>query len=653
MAYNLRYKLKALAKSGYLITVNIQEKDFVGDYENMDLCSQPFKMNGIAQSDDVYLPILSSELIIRADITNFRGTLPDFTTNDDRKYWVEVRATKDSDDFLMWQGFILTDNVQLNFSTGFQELVFSCTDGFAMLKNIPYEPTDRDINVLESLTNTILNCFNKLQLPYSFYLNVCTSTFANGMNDRGDSPIYEPLGQTYYAPRNFLNGVATPVEGVTSTSNYMSCYDVLSQIATSWGCQIKQSQGEYYISNRAEEAEETIYYTKYLDDGSIAGSGLLGFRRNVVAWSHIANYFFIDNQQRKILRKGFPDLQFKCPATYAPQMVDNGDMAVLDSGSITGLANWSKGLTGSVTLTSLGPYNALNLHPTDGGPNRIARAFPTSKAPVYQGDKINFSFWIDGQATPSPTVPKVWFEVILTGPAPSFTQYWLNSDSNWVEVIFPAATGKYNVIGNTSGTYETITITTPPAPISGTLSLQFICDNYDTEVCTFANFIVTYQSPWDYRLIQNGNTDPSYQKLVEVSMGGPCTEYNPTQVGSLLKSDGTVWDAWYRYGQSESFQELMALVYKQYYNIVTTSSINMEGNIRKILPGSSIIPNQQMTSFTIADSTGTISVSAKKYLIGNSSFDFIDDSLQNVTLLETSNTDLAITGYSDRTIPKQ
>ena len=133
MAYDLRYKLQGISKSGYALVVNIQEKDFVGSYENMELCSQPFKVNGIAQSDDVYLPILSSELIVRADITNFTGTLPDFTTNDDRKYWVEYRATKDSDDFLLWQGFILTDNVQLNFSTGFQELVFSCTDGFAML----------------------------------------------------------------------------------------------------------------------------------------------------------------------------------------------------------------------------------------------------------------------------------------------------------------------------------------------------------------------------------------------------------------------------------------------------------------------------------------------------------------------------------------
>jgi len=657
MAYDLRYKLKAIGKSGYLITCNIYEKDFVGSYENMEVCSKPFTINEIAQSDDVYLPILSSELIVRADITNFTGTLPDFTTNDDRKYWVELRATKDSDDFLLWQGFILTDNVQLNFSTGFQELVFSCTDGFAMLKNIPYDPAavDGDINTMSSLTDAMLKCFNKLQLPYSFYLNVCVSIFASGMNDRGDGTQYEPFAQTYYPARNFLNSNDVSVIGVTSTSPYMSCYDVLEKIALSWGCQMKQSGGEYYISNRAEEAEETIYFTKYLDDGSVADSGLKGFRRNILAWTDIANYYFIDNQQRKILRKGFPDLQIKCQTSYAPQMVDNGNMERLSGGFPY---NWNKSATG-VTATSMGSYNALRIAPISPiAPDRKARISPDSIAPAYRGteagDTLTLSFLIDGQAVPSSTVPKCWLYVLLISPSDPY-EWYLDKDGNWIHTSLasPNVT-PIDVFGTTTGIYESISYTSSPLPVSGTISLTWECDDISTLTCTVANVLLTYQSPYNYRLARNTVTDLSYQKLVEVSMGGACDDFSYNQIGSLTHSDGTtVWTGWYRYGKTESYTMLLDLLYQQYYNIVTVASVNVEGNSRKLLPGSSIEPNQAMTQFTIADSTGTISLTGKKYLIGNSTFDYIDNTLNNATLLETSNTDLTITGYSDRTIPKQ
>ncbi len=655
MAYGKHYVIYGASKSLYMITCEVWEDGYSGSTERIDAAYHPFILNLLAQNDDVFSPILASELRVKLNVTDFASALPDFTSTDDRKYWVKLIANYGPDSFLLWQGFILNDNTVMPFSTGFIALEFSCTDGLAMLKNIPYEPTNPDINVLESQLQTVLNCLNKINLPEGFNLNVCTSTFAFGMNDRGTGTQYEPLSQAYYAPRNFLNSTTTPEVGVEGVSPYTNCYDVLERIMLSWGLQLKHSEGEFFITNRNEEAEDNIYFTKVDQDGTVIDSGLLSLKRGVVPYSKIANYFWIDNTQTKITRKGFPDIQLKCDASYASQGIDNGDMSGLDGTSTTGLRSWGKSLTGVVTVTSLGPYTALSLQPTGANPatQNPAACFPTSKAPVYFGDRIKFSFLIDGQATPSPTLPKVFFQVILTGPSPSFTTYWLDSSNNWVLQSGPDPipdTRYYSIIGNTSSAYETISITTPPAPISGTLGIKFVCDIYLTEICTVANFIMNFESANKYRLIRNPVTNLSYRKLVNIPIGGASDQFATNQTGSLLNVSGGVLDGWYRYGRTEVFDQLMALLYQQYYNILSTSSINLDGNVWGLLPGSSIEPTQPVTSFEFSDSTGKLSVADKVFLLGNASFDYINNTV-SLTVLFTSNTDLAVVPIN-RIIPK-
>lgn len=326
-------------------------------------------------------------------------------------------------------------------------------------------------------------------------------------------------------------------------------------------------------------------------------------------------------------------------------MIDNGDMAVLDAGSNVGIANWEGTGSTGYHQSTLGPYNAILMQPTGGsGPLRTVGCRPLSKAPVYGGDTFSLSFLLDGQATIS-SLPKCFLTITLTH---SGTDYYMDEAGNWSTTV-----GKISVMGTTTSTYETKSYTAQVLPYSGTLNIFWQCDNFDTEVSTVANSVLTFSSPYQYRLGRNGITDLSYQKLVDVSMGGACDDFAYNQIGSLVQSDGTPWTGWYRYDTpATTYTMLLDLIYQQYYNIVTVSSVNIEGNIRKVLPGSSIIPCQQMTQFIISDPTGTISVTGKKYLIGNSSFDHVDDSIQNVTLLETSNTDLTITDYTDRTIPK-
>ena len=108
----------------------------------------------------------------------------------------------------LWQGFLINDQVDVPFIAGLIPLKFDAVDGLALLKNSLYAPANRDINVLESLLQVVKNCLDKIQFP-SYNINVCISVFAVGMNDRGAGTQYEPLSQSYYAPRNWLNSDGT------------------------------------------------------------------------------------------------------------------------------------------------------------------------------------------------------------------------------------------------------------------------------------------------------------------------------------------------------------------------------------------------------------------------------------------------------------
>ena len=300
-------------------------------------------------------------------------------------------------------------------------------------------------------------------------------------------------------------------------------------------------------------------------------------------------------------------------------------------------------MTGSVILTSLGPYiNALSLQPTGGGPTqRLATITANSIAKAYIGDKFTLSFLIDGQATPSITVPKCWVKILLQGPGPSFTTYWLDQTNNWKT----GTPENYNIFGNTSAAYESISISAPPMPISGTIIITWTCDNFDTLIATIANVKLTYDSPYQYRLVKNSVVDYSYQKIVEIPIGGQCNEFAPNQIGSLVKSDGSVLTGWYRYGKpTESYDDLLKLVYQNYFNIASKSSVNIQCDVMSLFSeiGDEVVPTSPFTAFEVEDGTSTQSVTGKSYVLGNASLDYTADQL-TATLLETSDTDIAAT----------
>ena len=648
MSYGKKYTIDAVAKTEPTETVytcEIWEKDYGGSSSAFDAGAHPFTAQILASSDDPFDPVLSSTLTLMIDITDFTGTLPDFTSTDDRKYWVKFYNTGTS--YFVWQGFMIMQSVNVPFITGRTFLQCLCTDGLAILKNEPYAPTNPDINVAEDLSTVITNCLNKINLPNGYYLNYCVGVYALGMDT--SKSVFK---QAYYYPRNWMSSAPTPTAtGTAFVSTYLSCYEVLSNIVFAFGAQIFQSYGQYWIANVNDRANDSIRSFQTTNANGAESLTVRFTQRQIVPYVNTTDspWYFQDAVQAKILRKGYPYFEFKCSAQYAPNMADNGVMSELSSGFPR---NWGTIGIGGVTLTSLGRYNAINMAPTGGGPTvRTVGTYPVSLAKVYQGDTFSFSFLLDGQATIS-TTPKCKLQVILTPSVGS--QQYMDADGNW-----STTSGYISVIGNTTDTYESKSYTARSTPVSGSLRINFICDNFDTLTATIANLQLTYSSVYDYRLVRNTGTSTSYKKLVEFYFGGPCDQFNYSQRASLLDSAGDTLRAWFRYGISESFDDLTKLIGQQYYNIQSVSVINFDCTLRNLLDLRSTVLSPKkiphvigsLDNVTIEDTTGTtLSVNGKYYTSGALNYDYTEDTLSG-TLLQVANTDLTVT-FTDNTILK-
>ena len=114
----------------------------------------------------------------------------------------------------------------------------------------------------------------------------------------------------------------------------------------------------------------------------------------------------------------------------------------------------------------------------------------------------------------------------------------------------------------------------------------------------------------------------------------------PDIVGSILKERASMFVAsepysndWYDYltGNVSSPKDYTALILNRFTQILFKASINIEGNVRQYLK-----PNN---SVSLTDGTGQYSVSGRKYILGQTTTNYIDNT-SSVNLLETSQIDI-------------
>lgn len=630
MPYQNKYKITYATKTTKTAYLYLLENDYSGDiieYEGIDI-----NLQYIPQSDDPFEPIYSSQLNVTIDITNDVSNMPNLVTLDDRKYFAKLYLGSD----LEWTGFVLSDNVQVTFSTGRKQLFFNCVDGIGMLKDIILPISDRvNINTSNTILYFIRTALNTLDLPTTPNIVTSCNFYGNGMTDRSTSSSAEPFSQSYLPYRTFLD----------KDQLYIDCLTVLSNIVKSFGCRLFMSGGKWWIVSINTFANTTINYTEYTAAGSVAASGTTSKLSTIEGYTdNTSGLYFTNNSQFKLLKKGFAKIYYNKTIETAVNFFSNGNLRPLQVGSTLQPENWNVSWTGLGSASYVSNANentavvslnrglsasaTLQLMPISGGS-------PAAGPYIGAASKLKVSWTYFGQS-----LSGYRGNVYLSVSAGS--SYYVWDGTAWSSTVgdyysIPAYTG-------TSGSQiNNFSFETGVVPIAGQIAFAISVETGTGEFIQVGDFkleVIPLLNQVNYTIYQNATSQ--YSKLIEIPYGVySASGTNPVELGVIQNSAGEAFIYWYQYGKVTTYPSLIGLLMQQYMNVYGDNIINLDCSLSSFETSNGIINAAKMFKATDIDPS-QINISENSYMLGNSTIDYATDITQ-ATLLQISDTNITAT----------
>jgi hypothetical protein len=629
MAYQNKYKATFASKSGKTAYLYLQEDSYAGsliEYQGVGI-----NLQYIPNSDDPFEPIYASQLGVVLDVTDNLANIPDFTTLNDRKYFAKLYLDAD----LQWCGWVLSDNVQISYSTGRKELSFNAVDGLGILKSIPLPiAASTDTNAINTLLYYITLCLNSIDFPIDPNIMTVCSYYATGMDDRSDYSYSEPFNQTYLPYRTFIDTDIT----------YISCLDVLSNIVKSFGCRLFQAGGKWWIVAVNEFANENNWFTEYTYTGTVASSG-----SNLNTLSVIQGYvgntsglYFIDNSQLKIMKKGFNKVECNYDVTIADNYISNGNFR-----PFTGLYadNWQinfAGIGSTVTIVNNTTDSFAQYRLIRGSTSITNEASIEIKSGSYPkiagGVKLTFSWIFQGQDLGN--LPRGHVYVLLTDGTAS----WWWDGTAWVSTSQYYSVPAYS--GPSGSDVNSFSFTTAVTPISGELHFKYALENSTGTFAQLSNMSLKMtpliNNIYYFSYLSNTN---EYVKTVEIPYGSFSSYYfYPIEIGIFLFSNGYNPSSWYQYGGATNYPSLIQLLMQQFTNVYARNIINVDCSLSSLSTTNGILNASKLFKATDTD-PNQINIASNSYMLGNATISYPNDESQ-VTLLQISNTNIVSTnGY--------
>ena len=629
-AYGKKYTLSAAGKSGHTFTAEIWEKLYTGATYEINTSTNPFVLDCLASNDDPFQPVLPTTFTIRADFTEFTGPWPDFLSTDDRKYFVKFYASGTT--YLLWQGFILMDTISLPFTTGRQIVDIICVDALALLKSVNYLPGVPLLTSTETILQTINNCLAYLLYPGGYKLNFGVNYYTSTMYD-----TYNAMRQIYVTQCNWQN----------NSDAYLSCYDILEIIMTAFGAQLYQSGGEWWVTSVNERASDTLRIFQ-TDQNSIADTFInksIGYSIQPYQNEVSTPFYFVNNEQTKILSKGFPIVEVNGDLSYCYNKLINGDFSKLSNiaaNAPNGTPdNWTTaiGTGGSVTENI---YNGLTGLVLDSGTTNTTLL--STPVLIDEFDKVNLSF---EAYKGNNAFLHIELKIYVGGN--NFWKYGKAVGAEPAWLYNPSIqNGAYRYEVAASSTPQRVTIETVGAPASGTLEISFRTGFQVSGAATqafFANARLTFESLYTKVAYYNYSTASPYKKEVSVKLGAYTAlgaVVSRSQSQALLSATNAGLVTWNRYGDATTYNTLAYLLLSQYYNIFSKPRVNLSFTQYNLYNATGDYFIGLVNSFAVTDPSGTISVNAFKYILGACTIDYVQNTISG-TGLQVANAILPFT----------
>lgn len=630
MAYtNPKYKITAASQSGGIYYVYLIENDSYGG-SPIEYPATDINIQYIPQSDDVFESILVSQLSVTIDVTDNLNNMPNFVTLDDRKYLVKVYygAT------LQWQGWALSDNVNVSYSTGRKYLYFNAIDGLGMLEKIEFPlASDFTLSDLKTCLYYIINCLNQIQYPTSLNIVSGISYYSTSMSDRSDGTQYEPLNQSYLRVTTFID----------NNLKALSCLEVLRQICKGYGAKIFQSEMKWFIVTPNQFAQTTYYYTEYNPSATVVSSGTRSIIGNIQGYTgNTSGLYYVNNSQTKLLKKGYNKVLFTKEIDYPTNYITNANLQIYTGNDAF---SWVENTTGS------GAYVKVKVYEETGFNSFILFSGNTGTASVYPEALPNLNFNDVGSLSldisnivPNSSQTKICeVNIALTDGIDSYyldiNKVWQTTGTNYYYIkytggAFPAAS---------PASAQTEIIDFPPAPISGQLNIVFKSDSTCIEWTELSNFRLDVTQLFKSVTTESYIADTlEYVYTLDLPIGFNYTIDGKFYYrGALSDSTGNNLSNWYRYEYpSDVYNSLSELIVKQYSNILEKNIINVDSSFWGVVNNTG---NLNAAMMITADDTDTInSVSNKNFILGNSTLNLISNESQS-TLLDINENNITTT----------
>ena len=644
MAYNNKYKITVATQSEITSYLYLAEDGYEGElieYEGVSL-----QLQYIPRSDNLYEPIIVSQLNVTIDVTEDVNNMPNFSTLNDRKYLVRLYAGED----LEWQGWALSDSVTLAFTTGRKELSFNAIDGLGMLEHIPFQfGTDYTLTDTSTCLSYVLNCLNSIQYPTGLNLISGISFYAEGMDNRGDNTSSEPLSQSYINAATFVNDSQTAD----------NCLGILTKIATGFGCKFFQANGEWYIVPFTEFAQDSYYFTEYEADGIVINSGTKSLTGLIEGYTgNSSGLYFVDNSQMKIIRKGYNKIRFAKTIESPNNYVTNWN---LKNYTTTGINqntafSWTQTFNPSLSQIYVKNYPSQKLNSFIMDCNETYISIKPNNLPLVGiNENIKLSFDVAGLGVPA-SGPDGLFLLKITLVDSSFT-YYINQDKKWANIgsnyyYYPFQEDDSNI---------SFSIDLPSAPTSGTFQFEFILTGNTTTywkrtvgAVEVQNFQLGIAPSFKSVLTEAYITDSKEYVLdIDLPLGfNDKVDGSFSYRGFLSDSTGVNLKNWYRYEYPlDIYRSLSELVIKQYSNCLNKNVINIDASIMGMETANGRLSGAMRLTATDTDPI-QINVEDKKYIIANSTIDLPNNVIQG-TFLDINNENIdstVITTYDTNTL---
>lgn len=629
MAYAKHYTSSFATKSGQPLTIELWDES---GSSVVEYPCDSYNKQYIPGSDDPFEPVYASQITVVWDVTENMAAMPDFTAMDDRKYWAKVFLGSDLD----WQGWVLSDEVEINFDGDVKQVKFNAICGLGMLQDIDFTTAITDYRA--SIWQFFLDCIRPLEFPTAPYIRDWISIFGGTMQNRLDDPAATPWIQSYMAVNNF---VRTRIDEQGIVRNELSCLDVLTEILESWGARILMANGEWNIIQVNQACNATRYYSRYLGNGTSLDSGSVTGFKNIPT-----DAIFVEGSQLKIYKKGFNNFIGFKQIEFPINMLFNADLKQLTAGNADFWAETVAG-TGYVAVreAQTKDINAFILALGNVTTGALAQVDSTTPIPISAGDSPKIQFRIFNTTANTSgggaLLPNCLLRILVTGAS---STVYLADDNTW-KTFTIGVTDLYKVNDKADDTLVNLE-EIPGCPIDGDLYFGVLIQGSGVNTQSaiiIGDFEVTIDSLFRSVLMTAKINDTnSYRKEVVFPHGynievSSLSNKKPLFLGAITDIDGNQIYGWYmqeRFG-TDNYFSLAHLMFQNYINMLRQNLINIDSSIYGTLK-----PNDVLT-FTDTDPS-QISITGKKYIIGNCTFDSQQNELIG-TVLQVDNTHQEVT----------